>query len=78
MSEKQLYGDRDFDQLDHVGSKFFQAEIVNKYSNYETHTFYFLCLSDSERPKLFFAIFRLLTHKNYSVGSFRQCCRLGR
>ena len=57
MSEKQLYGDRDFDQLDHVRSKIFCAQIVNKCLDYKTHTFNFLCLSDSGRQKHFFPTF---------------------
>ena len=57
MYEKQLYGDRDFDQLDHVRSKNFCAQIVNKCLDYKTHTFNFLCLSDSGRQKHFFPTF---------------------
>ena len=37
MSEKQLYGDRDFDQLDHVRSKNFCAQVVNKCSDCKIH-----------------------------------------
>ena len=57
MSEKQLYGDRDLDQLDHVRLKNFCAQVVNKCSDYKTHTFNFLCLSDSGRQKHFFPTF---------------------
>ena len=57
MSEKQLYGDRDFDQLDHVRSKNFCAQVVNKCSDCKIHTFNFFCLSDSGRQKHFFPIF---------------------
>ena len=35
MSKKQLYGDRDFDQLDHVQSKNFCAQVVDKCSDYK-------------------------------------------
>ena len=57
MSEKQLYGDRDLDQLDHVRLKNFCAQVVNKCSDYKTHTFNVLYLSDTGRQKQFFAIF---------------------
>ena len=57
MSNKQLYEDPDFDQLDHVGPKIFCAQIVEKGLDYKTQTFNFLCLSDTGRQKQFFAIF---------------------
>ena len=57
MSEKQLYGDRDLDQLDHVRLKNFCAQVVNKCSDCKIHTFNFFCLSDSGRQKHFFPIF---------------------
>ena len=64
MSEKQLYEDRDFDQLDHVGSKIFCAQIVEKGLDYKTQTFNFLCLSGPGRQKHIFPIFLFLTCKN--------------
>ena len=67
MSKKQLYEDRDFDQLDHVGSKIFCAQIVDKCSDYETQTFNFLCLSDSGRQKHFFPIFSVFDMQKFQL-----------
>ena len=65
MSKKQLFVDRNLDQLDHVGSKIFCAQIVEKGLDYKTQTFNFLCLSDSGRQTHFFPDFLIFETQNF-------------
>ena len=65
MSKKQLYGDRDFDQSDHVGSKFFLSQVIAEIPDYKTHTFKILCLSDAGRQTHFFPDFLIFETRNF-------------
>ena len=65
MSEKQLFVDRNFDQSDHVGSKFFLSQVIAEIPDYKTHTFKILCLSDAGRQTHFFPDFLIFETQNF-------------
>ena len=71
MPEKQLFVDRNFDQSDHVGSKFFLSQVIAEIPDYKTHTFKILCLQDSDRQTQFFLEFSI-----FSTRKFYKCANL--
>ena len=68
MPEKQLFVDRNFDQSDHVGSKFFLSQVIAEIPDYKTHTFKILCLSDAGRQTHFFPDFLI-----FETRKFHKC-----
>ena len=65
MPEKQLFVDRNFDQSDHVGSKFFLSQVIAEIPDYKTYTFNILCLSDAGRQTHFFPDFLIFETQNF-------------